>query len=366
MVIILNKKEFAEVVGMVSRFADRRSATLPSLSGIAIVAGDDGIKVRATNLETGVDIHIEGTIKNPGAIVLPSTILREISSSFSGEGQVTIEHSGDTAIISSGSAKSTMKTLPFEDFPTLPLPENPKTIFSIAGAALKSLISTVASCASTSTIRPELASVLLSSEGGVVKSVATDSFRLAEKKMSVKGKVGNFSILIPAKNATDVAQTIPEGDVEVRVGEHQCAVLWDKSTITTRLVSAAYPDYTQIIPKSFGSEATLLRKDFENALRRTAVFSDSFQKVRLGFDVSGKKLALSAHNADVGESVEPLTASLTGESLELSFNHRYLQTPLPLITSESITLSAGGIGRPLVIRGVGDTGFLYLVMPMNQ
>jgi len=366
MVITLNKKEFAEIVGMVSRFADRRSATLPSLSGIAIVAGDDGIKVRATNLETGVDIHIEGTIKNPGAIVLPSTILREISSSFSGEGQVTIEHSGDTAIISSGSAKSIMKTLPFEDFPTLPLPENPKTTFSISGTSLKSLITTVAPCASTSTIRPELASILISSEGGVLKAVATDSFRLAEKKLSVKGKVAPFSILIPAKNALDLAQTIPDGEVDVLIGEHQCAVVWEKSTLTTRLVSAAYPDYTQIIPKSFSVEATILRKDFESALRRTAVFSDSFQKVRMGFDVSGKKLALSAHNADVGEAVEPLSASLSGEALELSFNYRYLQTPLPLISSESITLSAGGIGRPLIVKGVGDTSFLYLVMPMNQ
>lgn len=366
MIININKKELREVVGIVSRFADRRGATLPTLSGIAIVAGSDGIKVCATNLETYVDIHLEGTVKTPGAIVLPSTILREITSSFSDSGQVTLEHSGDIAIISSGSAKSTIKTFPFDDFPSLPLPENPKTVFSIPGATFISLINTVVACASTSTIRPELASVLISSEGGNVKAVATDSFRLAEKKVSLKGKVGNFSILIPAKNAVDMSQTIPDTDIEVRIDEHQCAIVWDKSTLTTRLVSAAYPDYTQIIPKSFSGEATVLRKDFESALKRTSVFSDSFQKVRLGFDVSGKKLALSAQNTDVGESVEPLSASLSGDSIELSFNYRYLQTPLPLITSESITLSAGGIGRPLVIRGVGDTSFLYLVMPMNQ
>ncbi|MBY0110912.1 DNA polymerase III subunit beta [Patescibacteria group bacterium] len=366
MIINLNKKEFRDVVGIVSRFADKRSSTLPTLSGIALIAGDDGIKVRATNLETGVDMFVEGTIKTPGAIVIPSSVLRDISSSFSDSGQVTIEHSGDTAIITAGTAKSTVKTLPFDDFPSLPLPENPKTTFRIPGASLVSLINTVASCASTSTIRPELAAVLLSSEGGHVKAVATDSFRLAEKKISIKEKMNNFSILIPARNALDLAQTIPDTDVEVRVDEHQCAVVWGKNTLTTRLVAAAYPDYTQIIPKSFTSEATVLRKDFEGALKRTAVFSDSFQKVRLGFDVKGKKLALSAHNADVGEAVEPLASSLTGDSLELSFNFRYLQTPLPLFTSESITLSAGGIGRPLVIKGVGDQSFLYLVMPMNQ
>jgi len=136
--------------------------------------------------------------------------------------------------------------------------------------------------------------------------------------------------------------------------------------VTTRLVSAQYPDYTQIIPKQFTAEATVLRKDFEAAVRRVSVFSDSFQKVRLGFDIKGKHLVFAARNADVGESSEDLAAATSGEGVELSFNHRYLAAPLPLIGTENLTLSSGGIGRPLVIRGQGDASFLYLVMPMNQ
>ncbi|MEK7100791.1 MAG: hypothetical protein AAB921_01700, partial [Patescibacteria group bacterium] len=62
MVIILDKKEFAEAVASVARFAQRTSASLPVLSGIAIIAGDDGIKLRATNLETGIDLLLAGTI----------------------------------------------------------------------------------------------------------------------------------------------------------------------------------------------------------------------------------------------------------------------------------------------------------------
>ena len=110
----------------------------------------------------------------------------------------------------------------------------------------------------------------------------------------------------------------------------------------------------------------LHEKDFESALKRTSVFSDSFQKIRLAFDTGGKKIAFSARNSDIGETNESVPASITGESVELSFNHRYLQAPLPLITTEQVSLSSAGIGRPLVIKGIGDTTFLYLVMPMNQ
>jgi len=366
MIITVDKKELAQAVGSVARFAERRSATLPVLAGIAIVAGDDGIKLRATNLETGIDYKVAGDIKAPGVVVLPATTLREMTSSFSGSGTVTLEYAGETVVITSQMGRSQMKTLPFEDFPTLPFPEAPKAKFSLPGASLQSLVTSVASCASPSTVRPELASILISFEGGILKAVATDSFRLAEKKLTVTGKMDPFSILIPAKNAIDIIQTLPDTDVEMLVDEHQCAFSWPSGIVTTRLVTLSYPDYAQIIPKAFVSEGTLLRKDLESALRRTAIFSDTFQKVKLSMNTKEKNITFTARNNDVGETSESITASLTGESIELSFNHKYLAAPLSLITAESLTLSASGIGRPLVMRGTGDSSFLYLVMPMNQ
>ena len=366
MIISIDKKELAEAVGSVSRFAERRSTTLPVLAGIVIVAGDDGIKLRATNLETGIDRKINGTIKDPGVVALSANTLREITSSFTGSGNLTIEHGGDTVVISSGTGRSTLKTLPYEDFPIIPFPEASAANFSISGSVLRNLIATVAPCASPSTVRPELGSVFLSAEGGSITAVATDSFRLAEKKVALSGATKPFSLLIPAKNALDIVQTIPDELIEVRSDDHQCAFSCPSMMITTRLVTVSYPDYAQIIPKSFVTEATILRKDFEAALKRSAVFSDSFQKVRLGFSVKDKKVSIQAQNSDVGDSAESVPASVTGDEVELSFNHRYLSAPLSLITTESITLSASGIGRPLVIKGVGDAGFLYLVMPMNQ
>lgn len=366
MVITLGKKEFSDAVNIVARFAERRSATLPVLSGILIIAGDDGVKLRATNLETGIDLRVSATIKDPGVIALPATVLREITSSLREGGTVTLEHAGDTAVLRSESGTSTLKTLPYEDFPILPLPESPKASFTLPGATLHDLIGSVVACASTSTVRPELASVLVSAEGGALKAVATDSFRLAEKRATVQTPVAPFSMLIPAKNIVDILQAIPDADIAVSLDEHQCAFTTEDRTLTTRLVASAYPDYTQIIPKTFVAEATVLRKDFEGALKRIAVFSDAFQKVRLGISGKDKQLALSARNPDIGESQERIAASASGDTIELSFNHRYLAAPLPIIAADSITVSASGIGRAAVIRGTGDTSYLYLVMPMNQ
>ncbi|MCX6787419.1 MAG: hypothetical protein NTY93_02790 [Candidatus Kaiserbacteria bacterium] len=215
-------------------------------------------------------------------------------------------------------------------------------------------------------MRPELASIYLSIEGGVLTAVATDSFRLAEKKVPLinKGTQGKF--LIPAKNALDIAQALPDEDIIMSFDEHQCAFVSTFGMLVSRLTNAVYPDYRQIIPKESIVEATVLRKDLEAALKQTTIFSDAFQKVHISFDPKKNTISLFARNADIGESLETLSAQVSGSALDLSFNHRYLSAALALTSAESLSLLAAGVGRPLIIKGVGDTSLLYLVSPMNQ
>lgn len=349
-----------------SRFAEKRSGTLPVLSAVLIIASDEGIKLRATNLETGVDLKVEGECKSNGVVAVPAAILQQIAGSLTGEGEVTLEHTGDILSIKSGLGKSSVKTIPYDDFPTIPFPENPKNRIVLPGVLLRNLFTTIASCASTSTVRPELASIYLSIEGSVLTAVATDSFRLAEKKVPLSNKGTQGKFLIPAKNAIEIAQALPDEDVILSFDEHQCAFVASTGMLVSRLTSAIYPDYRQIIPKESVVEATILRKDFEAALKRTTIFSDAFQKVRMVFDAKGKQITLFARNADVGESTETIPAQVAGTAIELSFNHRYLAAVLGLTPAESISVSAAGIGRPLLIKGVGDASLLYLVSPMNQ
>ncbi len=367
MIISLEKKNFVEAVYKTSRFAQKSSATLPVLSCILIISGDDGIKFRATNLEVGIDYKVFGISKSNGVVAIPAAILQQIAGSLSGEGNVTLEQSGDTVVITSGGAKSVVKIVSYEDFPSIPHASQEKeNTFNIEGSIFKSSINTVVSCASTSTVRPDLASIMIEVKGGVLTTVATDSFRLAEKKQTLSHTISNLSILLPAKNGIDIIQTIPDEKITIVVDEHQLSCMWNGSILTSRLTSGTYPDYQQIIPKEVYASATVLKKDFEAALKRTVIFSDSFQKIQIILDQKQQQIKLTSRNTDLGESEENLSTKLSGDDIELSFNYRYVQTPLSLITSESITLTASGIGRPLIIRGVGDDSFLYLVMPMNQ
>ncbi len=364
--ISIEKKEFSEAVYKVARFAERKSTTLPILSSILIIAGNEGIKMRATNLETGIDLKLKGTCTTSGVVAIPATILQQIAGSLTQEGNITLEHTGDTVTLTSGTGKSIIKTIPYEDFPSIPFPENSKNRIILPGILLKNLFISISSCASTSTIRPELSSIYISIEGGVLTAVATDSFRLAEKKIPLPNKGTQGKLLIPAKNTIDIAQTLPDDDVILSFDEHQCAFTTTQGMLVSRLTNAVYPDYRQIIPKESIVEAVILRKDFETALKRTTIFSDTFQKIKINFNPKKNTFSFFAKNTDTGESSETLNANISGSALDLSFNHRYLSAALTLTSTESISLLAAGIGRPLIIKGVGDTSLLYLVSPMNQ
>jgi DNA polymerase-3 subunit beta len=364
--ICIEKKEFSEAVYKVARFAERKSTTLPILSSILIIAGNEGIKMRATNLETGIDLKLKGKCISDGVVAIPATILQQIAGSITQEGTITLEHTGDSISILSGTSTSIIKTTPYEDFPSIPFPENPKNRIVLPGLLLKNLFTSIASCASTSTVRPELSSIYISIEGGVLTAVATDSFRLAEKKIPLPNKGTQGKFLIPAKNTIDIAQVLPDEDVILSFDEHQCAFVTPQEMLVSRLTNAVYPDYRQIIPKESIVEAVVLRKDFETALKRTTIFSDTFQKIKISFNTKKNTFSFFAKNTDIGEASETIHASIAGSDLDLSFNHRYLSAALSLTTTESISLLAAGIGRPLIIKGVGDTSLLYLVSPMNQ
>jgi DNA polymerase III subunit beta len=364
--ISIEKKEFSTAVHTVSRFAERKSGTLPALSAILIVAGDDGIKLRATNLEAGADLKIKGNTLSDGVVAIPAHVLLQIASSFTNEGAINLEHTGDTVTITTNTGKSIVKTVPYDDFPSISFPENPKNNFTLPGTLLKNIFTSLAPYASPSTVRPELSSIHITIEGGVLTAVTTDSFRLVEKKIPLSNKGTQGKFLIPAKNAIDIAQALPDTEIQMSFDDHQCAFVGDVGILVSRLTNAVYPDYRQILPKEFVAEAIVLRKDLESALKHTTIFSDSFQKIHLQLNTKKNTLSVSAKNTDVGEASEIISGKISGEEIALSFNHRYLSSSTSLTGAESLSLKISGIGRPMVVTGIGDTSLLYLISPMNQ
>lgn len=343
----------------------QKNPQLPVLGGILIEATHGRVYIRATNLEVGLEYVVPGKVEGEGIVAVPAQILTSFVSTLKGDGAVSLKTSGDTLTVKTKLGSTKIKVLPHDDFPTLPKASG--TTFGIPAPKLSKSFDSVAFCASPSMIRPELASIFLKgTEDGLV-SVATDSFRLAEKKVPLEKSVPFDPILIPARNVHDIIYVLDGAEkVSVSLDEHHVTFDTGKGFITSRLTVGNFPDYTQILPKTFTTHATMLTQDLLDALKTVAIFSDSFSKVTVDVSPGEKKFILLAQNMDTGETIENVSAALEGDDISMNFNHRYIAEVYQVLGSDSTQLSFSGPGKPLLVQGVGDTSFTYIVMPMNR
>jgi len=352
-------------VSTAARFVEKR-ANLPVLGSILLAAENGRLTLRATNLECGVEISLPAKVTQEGIIAVPAGILAGFLGNARGK-SVSATLSGGTLKVETERASASIKTVPHEDFPILPQVAA-TTSFSVKAADLAKLIRSVAYCASTSAIKPELQSILLYAEAGKLIAAATDSFRLAEKSVTLRSQGNVPQLLLPARNATELYRILETatGDVEMYYNEHQLSTHVGSVYYTSRLIDGAFPNYRQIVPKSFVTEAVVLREDMASALKSLSIFADKFSQVSVAVEPSKKAVLLSSRNPDVGEQTSTLRATVAGEAASMNFNGRYLADSLQAITGESVRLHSNGPGKPLLVKDAAEDSFFYLAMPMNR
>jgi DNA polymerase-3 subunit beta len=229
-------------------------------------------------------------------------------------------------------------------------------------------IRSVIYAAAVGSIKPELSSVAITHEGEFLVFAATDSFRLAEKKIRIKKAPHFKQILLPQKNALEIVKIFDKGEEEISISiaEHQMAMRSQNVYLTSRIIEGTFPDYRQIIPKETTSKAVLLKEDLTNSLKTSLIFSDSFNQLTLRISPKTKIFEIESKNANIGESIQAVEAVVEGDDLSINVNHRYFTDCFQSINADSLSLSFSGQAKPIVVQGVSDTSFLYLVMPMNQ
>ncbi len=364
----LNLKKLKDSISMIDRVAGKHM-TLPVLSCILIEVKNNIAMFKATNLDIGIEVSIPVRSTEDGTLAVPATILSSFVSQLAGDDQlVKLDDSSGNLLISSARSKGTIKTQVFEDFPSIPRVVEGKE-FSISAEAFLKGLKSVWYSSSISSVKPELSSVFVYKDQSDLVFVATDSFRLAEKKIKIPSTTNISDILIPYKNIPDIMRILENirSNVTVLINKNLISFTSGDTYLVSRLIDGVFPDYRQIVPKTFNTDVVLLKQDFINALKVSNIFSDKFNQVHLTVDPKGKNFSIQTKNSDVGENSTTVDAALTGDSLEINFNYKYIADSFQSIDADSLTLQFSGTNRPMVIRPVsGDQSFMYLAMPMNR
>lgn len=361
-------ERFKQAVSLTERVAGRH-ATLPVLSCVLIDIKKGDAAIRATNLDVGMEMSLPVKSDGEAVFAVPAhTISSFLAQVGNKESVVRLETDSGNLHISLSKSRGVLKTLPYEDFPAIPTVTDGKTSELPTDVLIRGFKSVWYSAA-VSNVKPELASIYIYKDGDKAVFVATDSFRLAEKKVTLPKGASLEDMLVPFKNTVEIVKMLEMAGPAVMIRSNKNLVSFEAPglKITSRIIDGVFPDYRQIIPKGFTTEAVVLKQDLINTLKLSAVFSDAFNQVHLAIDPKKKLFEVDTKNSDVGENRSELDAAVSGEALEINFNCKYISDSFQAIDSDSLSLQFNGKNRPLVIRPVsGDQSFLYLVMPMNR
>lgn len=364
--IEINKEKLIEAILFTERFTSKH-ITLPILANILFSFKDKICTVRSTNLDVGIEFSF-GLKKevSPTEFVVSPQALRSFVSNVVDK-ELIFEFNESTLKVSSKNAEVVLMTQSPDDFPNIPKLTEGDVV--VVGANLfKEGITAVSYSASLSTIKPELSSIFIYPDQEELVFVATDSFRLAEKKVKVSKKNIKESILLPFKNAIEIAKIFDNysGDIELTITKNQVVFKTEDIYISSRAVDGVFPDYKQIIPKSFVSEIILFKEDLLKALKLTGSFLDKFQQIICTFSPQEKNINIKTKGGTEGDVSQNVSISGSGEQISITFNHKYILDCLQSIKGEQVCFKLVGSNKPVIITEASQKSFIYLVMPMNR
>jgi DNA polymerase-3 subunit beta len=358
-----------------STFAGKH-ANLPILQNILIRAHESGVEISATNLEVSIKTHIRAKVEVPGSFTVPARTVTEYIRLLTND-QVELTLEGNELVIRSSGSETKIKGFPAEEYPVIPGIEEGHTYLINANILRETIAKVSISCAKNE-IRPEFSGVFCRFKSERYEGLlmaATDSYRLSEARVPIaQGEDGEVTCIIPGRVANEIARLIQFGrqhegeeNVRVTVSDNQIAIRYDMFEMVSRLVEGRYPDYTQIIPTAFKTQATFTVSELMNKIKAASLFTTAgVNAISFELDPVKKHLGVFSISAQTGAHTSYIDTEVVGEQMTVLLNHRYVLDGLQQINEDEAQMQINSPDAPCLIKVPGNETFQYIVMPIRQ
>jgi DNA polymerase-3 subunit beta len=375
MKVTVLQENLARGLSIVSRAVSPRT-TLPVLSNILVATDEGRLRLSATNLELGITCWIPARIDENGSTTVPSRTLSDLVNTLPGDQvQLTLDVKTQNLHIKGGTSNNDIKCIDAQEFPPMATPEM-KDAVQLNVADFKEMIHQVAFASSTDEARPVLMGVLLNAEKDNVTMAAADGFRLSVRKAQLAQKVTNpINIIIPARALNELARVAsdPDEPLYMVVPKSRGQVLFRVKDVevVSQLIDGTFPDYHQIIPRSYKSRTLVSTAALLKACKQAEIFAREGSNVaRLDIkeskgDMQPSEVEISATSEETGKNETIVEATVDGGSVLIAFNVKFLREALEVIKTPNVALETSAANAPGVVRPVGDDNFLHVIMPMH-
>jgi DNA polymerase III subunit beta len=372
--VTLDRTALAAAVTSAARALPARPV-VPVLAGLKLEAADGQLTVSGYDYDVSAQtIAPADKVTKPGTVIVSGRLLADICKAV--RGTVRLEQKGPQLILTAGSARFTLNTLPDDEYPVLP--QIPASTVGLPGKLLAEVVAQVAIATSRDDTLPVLTGIQfeIDRDAETVTLLATDRYRFAVRAVpiDVLGETTDSKLLVPAKGLVDAVKTL-SADTTVAVGVPTDAqvlgISGEHHRGTLRLLEGELPKYKSLFPTEFEATATIETGLLKEAVKRTALVAERNTPVRLHF--TADSVRLEAGSSDDAQAQETVPAELDGAPFHIAFNPGFLLEGLDAIGSETIRIGCNGAVKPALLHaagasnddGIDEQTLRYLLMPVR-
>jgi DNA polymerase III subunit beta len=359
----VTQENLNKALGLVARVASNRG-TLPILSNVLLKIEDNRLNVSATNLDIAISCEVGAQVQAEGSLTVPARLLQDFVSSLPA-GVIELDQEEQRLKITTNSYKSVINGVAADEFPVMPAIEGGVS-WKVDGPLLKKTLQQVLIAASNDESRPVLTGIYFHTVDGVLYAAATDSYRLAEKRlMTLKEPV---QLLIPATALHDVLRIINdfEGKITVVHDDQQVQFRAGDVELVARLIEGNYPDYRKLVPAAFATTATMPRADLVSTTKVSSLFArESAGSIVINVDEPSESIDIHAVASQLGENNATLKITAQGSG-SITLNSRYLLDGLQALDAKTVQLGFNGKLEAAMLTDVDSDDYLHIIMPLKS
>jgi DNA polymerase-3 subunit beta len=372
MKFVVERDALVDAVNWVSKSISNRPITT-ALLGIVIDVADE-ITLSGSDLETSAKAKFKADISQKGKVLVPGKLLAEISRSLPAK-PITFNLEGSRVLVTAGSAKFTLPTLPLAEYPALP--ELPTASGSLNSDLFATAVNQVAIAAGKDDSLPTLTGVFVEINKNQITLAATDRYRLAVRELTWSAQDANIETtsLLRARTLADAAKSLIGTSqvtialAPVNTNEKLVGFISEGKTMTSRVLDGSFPPFRHLLPTESTADAIIEVAPLLDSVRRVALVTDKTVPLRLNF--SNNSLQLEAGTGDEAQASEKLDINYKGEDINIAFNPTFLTDGLTAINTAFVHITFTGANKPAVLTGQTEAGsapitnYKYLLMPMR-
>src|SRR5687767_2988694 len=374
MKVTVLQENLARGLAVVSKAVSPRS-TLPVLANVLIASDEGRLRLSATNLEMGITCWIPARIDEEGSTTVPArTFVDLVTTLPTDQVLLKLDPQTQTLNVRGGTSTNDIKCIDAQEFPPLPVPDFEGAV-QINVGDFREMIHQVVFAASSDEARPVLMGVLVQVDKDKLTMAAADGFRLSVRKAVLSApSAGSVSAIVPAQALKELARVATDVDEPIYMvlpkGRGQVVFRVKDAELVSQLIDGTFPDYQQIIPRSYKSRTLVSTASLLKACKQAEIFArEGSNVVRLNIKNSGElqpgEVEISAHSEETGSNETIVEATVDGVPLLIAFNVKFLREVLEVVKTPNVAIETSAANAPGVVRPVGDELFQHVIMPMH-